>query len=363
MVRPRTPLSSYGTIHAVQVEPGKWRARTRYRFDDGRLRQVERFAPSEAKAKAKLREALTTIQASTAVEVKRETRIRDLGERYLVAKAGLAPVTVSDYTRIVRRVIVPRIGDLAVSEATADRLQRFLELVAAENGPGASKTARAVLSGMMALAARADAVRHNPVRELAGTGAKPKGATAIPLDELPGVLEKVRADERLVALDMADLVMFLAGTGVRIGEACALRWEDVDLGAGVVTIRKSKTEAGVRRIAVPAGVLGMLGDRRLRGGPNDAGVVFPTVLGRERTTRGTAGDWAEARERLGLPSGYTFHAFRKTVATLLDQAGLSARDVAEYLGHANPAITQSVYMSKTVGGSRAAEAIDSIVSK
>nr|WP_249404261.1 site-specific integrase [Microbacterium sp. CFBP 13617] len=159
------------------------------------------------------------------------------------------------------------------------------------------------------------------------------------------------------------MIVFLAGTGVRIGEACALRWDDVDLGAGVVTIRKSKTEAGVRRISVPAGELGMLGDRRLRGGPNDAGVVFPSIRGRERNSRGAAGEWSDARDRLGLPERYTFHAFRKTVATLLDQAGLSARDVAEYLGHANPAITQSVYMSKTVGGSRAAEAIESIVSK
>lgn len=62
MARPRTPLSSYGTIHSALVEPGKWRARTRYRFEDGKLRQVERFAQSEAKAKEKLRAALVDIQ-------------------------------------------------------------------------------------------------------------------------------------------------------------------------------------------------------------------------------------------------------------------------------------------------------------
>ncbi len=51
------------------------------------------------------------------------------------------------------------------------------------------------------------------------------------------------------------------------------------------------------------------------------------------------------------------------MATLLDQAGLTARDIAEYLGHTNPALTQTVYMSKTVGGSRAADAVDSILTK
>ena len=44
MARPRTPISAHGAISVVEVEKGKWRARTRYRFDDGRLRQVERFA-------------------------------------------------------------------------------------------------------------------------------------------------------------------------------------------------------------------------------------------------------------------------------------------------------------------------------
>lgn len=364
MARPRTPLSAYGAIHTLQVEPGKWRARTRYRFDDGRLRQVERFAPSEAKAKAKLREALTSIQASTATEVRRETRVSDLGERFLASKTKIAPRTLVDYTRIVRNVIVPRIGDLAVSEAGPDRLQRFLDVVAAESGPGAAKTARAVLSGMMGVAARAEAVKGNPVRELERTESSGShGSVAIPLGDLPGILDAVRADRTLQALDMVDLVVFMAGTGVRIGEACALAWDDVDLDAGTVAVRKSKTDAGVRRIRVSSTVVAMLVSRRVAGGPNDAGQVFPTPLGRKRDPRAAARDWADARDRIGLPDRYTFHAFRKTMATLLDQAGLTARDIAEYLGHTNPALTQTVYMSKTVGGTRAADAVDGVLKR
>lgn len=353
MARPRTPLSAYGAVSVVEVEPGKWRARTRYRFESGRLRQVERFAPSRAKAETKLKQALTQIQESTAVEVKRETRVRDLGERFLKEKAGKAPRTVETYERSVRKIIVPRIGDLAVSEATPERLQRFLDTVAAENGPGEAKKARAVLSGMMGLAARSDAIRTNPVRELAPIEGSGDGAIPIPLAALPGLLEKVRGDERLQQLDMVDLVEFIAGTGVRISEAIGLDWEDVD--GEVVTIRKSKTTAGERRIVVPAAVSAMLARRERRDG-----AVFPTALLKRRDRRNTSNDWQAARERLGLPA-YTFHSFRKTVATALDQAGLSPRDVAEYLGHADPSLTMSVYMSKAVGGSRAADALDSVL--
>ena len=361
MVRPRTPLSSYGRINSVEVEPGKWRARARYRFESGRLRQVERFASTRAKAEAALRRALTEIQESTAVDVKRETRMRDLGERFLREKSGRAPRTVETYERSVRKVIVPRVGDLAVSEATPERLQRLIETIAAENGPGEAKKARAVLSGMMGLAARSDAIKTNPVRELAPIEGGGDGAVPIPLEALPAVLDAVRRDERMRAADMVDLVEFLAGTGARISEAIGLDAADVtilDVGgdaAAIVRIRKSKTNAGERTIRVPAQTAAMLKRRGLREGP-----VFPTPLGKRRDRRNTSAEWQAFRERAGLP-GYTFHSFRKTVATALDQAGLSPRDIAEYLGHADPALTMSVYMSKAVGGSKAASALDSVM--
>lgn len=355
--------------------PGKWRARTRYRFEDGKLRQVERFGLTKAKALAKLRQALTEAHAQSETDISRATRIGDLGERFLETKAGRAPRTVEAYERCVRKIVNPRIGDLSVGEASPDRLQRFLDSVSAEVGAGSAKTVRAVLSGMMGLAARSDAIRHNPVRELESVRARPVGAVPIPLDELASLLDAVRSDEILHRLDMVDLIEFTAGTGVRISEACGLAWEDVDLEAGTVTIRANvvrasglgvirqthtKTVSGTRRLRVPAALLGSLGDRRVNGGPNPHGLVFPTALGNLRDPRNTARDWATARQRLGL-GNYTFHSFRKTVATALDQAGLSPRDVAEYLGHSNPSLTMGTYMSKTVGGSRAADALDGVL--
>ncbi|WP_165808074.1 site-specific integrase [Microbacterium sp. TPD7012] len=317
---------------------------------------MERFAPSKAKAEAALKKALTTIQASTATEVKRETRLSDLGERFLLSKADRAPRTVETYTHSVRKVIVPRIGDLAVTEATADRLQRTLNAIAAENGPGEAKKARAVLSGMMGLAARSDAVKTNPVRELAPIQAKAVGATPVPLSELPGLLEKLAADEQAAASGLADIVMFIAGTGARITEAIGLDVGDVE--GSVVTIRKSKTKAGERRITVPAAVADRL--KTLCSGEHRVGPLFPTPLGKRRDRRNISGEWQATRERLGL-GDYTFHSFRKTVGTALDQAGLSPRDVAEYLGHTNPSLTMNTYMSKKVGGSRAADALESLM--
>lgn len=49
--------------------------------------------------------------------------------------------------------------------------------------------------------------------------------------------------------------------------------------------------------------------------------------------------------------------------TAIDQASLSARDIAAYLGHADPSLTLGSYMSKTVGGGKAASALDAVMGR
>lgn len=123
-----------------------------------------------------------------------------------------------------------------------------------------------------------------------------------------------------------------------------------------------KTKAGVRTIAIPKSLVDLLRDRQAKFKiRNDHDLVFPTMRGNIRDPRNTSRDWRMARDRIGYPT-VTTHSFRKTVATALDQSGLSAREIAEYLGHANPSLTQDVYMAKNTGGIRAAETMNSLLS-
>ncbi|KFF58292.1 hypothetical protein JF66_19615, partial [Cryobacterium sp. MLB-32] len=277
MVRPRTPITSHGTISVREVAPGKWRARTRYRFDDGTLRQIERFAPTKSRANTSLQMALTTAASSSGGNVRRETHLSDLADRFLLTKADRAPRTVDTYRQTIEHLIKPRIGSLSVSEATTERLGRFISDVITQNGPGAAKACRAVLSGMMGVAARSDAVRVNPVREIDNIARSRAGAVAIPLPELPHLLAAVSADERLRELDHVDVMMFLAATGCRLGEVLAVQWGALDLMAGTVAIRANvirargqgvllqdhtKTTAGARTIAIPQSLVDVLRHRQ-----------------------------------------------------------------------------------------------------
>jgi len=58
--------------------------------------------------------------------------------------------------------------------------------------------------------------------------------------------------------------------------------------------------------------------------------------------------------------GVTSHYFRKTVATLLDEAGLSARSASDQLGHAKPSLTADIYMGRKKRATGAAEVLEGL---
>ena len=85
--------------------------------------------------------------------------------------------------------------------------------------------------------------------------------------------------------------------------------------------------------------------------------VFANSLGGFRDPKNTRRDVRHALDRADF-SWVTSHNFRKTTATLLDQAGLSARVIADQLGHARPSMTQDVYMGRKLVDGRAVEALE-----
>jgi integrase len=85
--------------------------------------------------------------------------------------------------------------------------------------------------------------------------------------------------------------------------------------------------------------------------------LFPDVLGGFRDPANVRRELREARGEEAL-AWITSHSFRKTTATILDDAALSARLVADQLGHARPSMTQDVYMGRGAVDSQAAQALE-----
>lgn len=370
MGRPRLEIGTYGTIHVAQTTAGSWRARTRYRFADGKSRQVERSGTSRAKAEAALKKALLTIDDSQGGELTPSTTLRQLGQRFLAHKRDLerSDGTIETYGYAVTAHITPRLGDLTVAEAKPDRLQKFLNTVHKESGPGAAKNCRSTLSGMMALAVGNGAAPRNPVRDIERIS-QPKGkrgSSAIEPKDLPDLMKKLRAAPSLIEQDTVELFEFMLASGWRVGEACALDVGSIDFdaetaeveatnvrvtGRGIVRQAVPKTESAWRVTPLPRPTMDLL-PRRHERLKDDTTLLFPTVLMRLRDPSNTQRELRDIRKDLGYPQLST-HTFRKTAATMLDRAGMSAAEIAAYLGHANPSMTQDVYMNTLKGDTRA----------
>ena len=74
-------------------------------------------------------------------------------------------------------------------------------------------------------------------------------------------------------------------------------------------------------------------------------MIFPSTAGTWRDPENFNTAWRKTRKTLGVPE-VTSHSFRKTVADLIDEGGLSARIGADQLGHAKPCMTQDRYMTR-----------------
>jgi integrase len=162
----------------------------------------------------------------------------------------------------------------------------------------------------------------------------------------------------------------MLATGVRIGEALAAVWSEVDFAAGTVQVtstlvrvkgegllrKGTKSRAGERTLPLPETAVAMLRRRFMTGARLDQ-PLFPDVLGGFRDPANVRRELREARGTEAL-AWITSHSFRKTAATILDEAALSARLVADQLGHSRPSMTQDVYMGRRAVDSQASVALE-----
>jgi integrase len=368
--RPSLAIGTAGRTPVYRTVQG-WKARTLFRDYDGVTRAVERHGTTKGAAVRSLAAALRDrVRVGESESITRDTRVAALCRAFLtlVAEQGKSPTTTFAYEYAAERHIIPGLGSLRVRELTVGTVHRFLRSVATHHGPGTAKTCRSVLSGMCALAARHDALDRNPVRDVGpiSNGAKkhPRALSAAEARQLRALLTY---DAQAVEPDLPDFVAMMLATGLRIGEFAALRWDSIDLEAGTVTVRSTvvrlqgrgltvkptKSAAGVRTLALPMWCVHML-RARPRTDP-----VFPAPMGGWRDPSNTQADLREAFAHAGF-GWITSHTFRKTVATLMDDAGLSARAAADQLGHAHPSLTQDAYFGRGVASTGAATVLESL---
>lgn len=399
--RPPLPIGTWGEVSVTQAAAGKYRASAYFRDFDGVTRRVVRSGPTKGRARNALTTALAERTATAGDEITASTRLSLVAEVWhaenLARQAGdsLAINTVRRYREVLDDHVLPGVGALQIREATVTRLDAFLKAVTKNTGAPTAKLCRTVLSGTMGLAVRHGAAATNPVRDVAGITVSKPEPRALTLDEVAALrrsvmrwqsgLPIVETDEpvkprrgRPPTSDLLDVVDVLLGTGARIGEVLALRWEDVELEptaasiliAGTVvrdpesgkmvrqTMPKSATSR--RSLLIPRFVADALMRRRVAVVvPNVHDLVFPSTAGTVRDPGAVRKQWNKIREEAGF-AWVTPHTFRKTVATLLDSEA-DLRTAAAQLGHAGTDVTARHYVQRTHEGPDSRDLLDTLV--
>lgn len=386
MARPRTELGTYGRLTvtpqtrtsdgvwvtaAKGTKPQRWCARTKYRDGDGRLRDVRAFAPAKGKAETKLKAALaerTTPTKGSGI-LRASMSLADAGEVWLAQverpDSGLAPRTQAHYSDTFTRLVEGgSIAGLTLREVNrVPVLRTFLQEVADTHGSSSARSTRTVVSGILNLAV-SDGVLDisvmrdvRPARSTKASRSKRKRDTtrALTRKQRDHLIKVADEHERAVALDVADIVAFMAGVGCRISEALGQRWEDVHLIEGLVRVRGTKSGSSDRVLTVAPWLVDRLKERAEVIGTE--GLVFPSPGTSDhdmpRDRRNAARVFRDVLDAAGFEWA-TPHTLRRTVASLIDQSGLSVAEAADYLGHRDAAMTARVYLGRRSTTARAA---------
>jgi integrase len=357
------PPLEVGTSGEYRYYPTRrrWRVRTTYRDYDGVTREIQRAGRTKAKAKRCLDIAIRDrLYVGGGADLTPDSRVQDVAEAWLqeIKDQGKGISTIQQYTGNIGRCLQPGIGQLRIRElnkvATCDR---YLRTVKATRGAATAKTARSVLSGVCGFAARNDLLDRNPVRDTGTISVKPKKMpTALSIEQVIDLRVWLTYDDRAIRRDIPDLVAFMLATGLRIGEASAVHWEDVDLANATARLRGNVVRIKGVGLIVQEDESNKLTKRTL---DLPTGPVFVSARGKLRDPSNTEADRKDAFAFCGY-DWVTSHVFRKTVATLMKEAGLTSRAAADQLGHSKVSMTEDHYYGRgaKTGANTVLEALD-----
>lgn len=332
--------------HVGRTKSGSWQARYR----DPMRRERARNFPRKVDAERFL--ALVEAEKVRGEWVDPEAgkvTVAEFSERWYATTVTLKPKTRAGYRSLLDSRILPYLGHLQLRRVDPLLVREWIADLQ-EHGISASRIrqARNVVHAMFGLAQQASLIARNPV----------EGINTPPL---PVTDRRILTSEQvqLLAASMPDryqvLAYVLAYTGIRFGEAAALRRSRCDVAAAHLHIAESLAEVAGdlhfgptkthrrRTVVIPATVRDDLAKHLDTVDHAPHALVFTSPTGQPlRYSNFRNRVWIPATEAAGLP-GIDIHELRHTAASLMIRAGADPKLIQTQLGHASIAITYDVY--------------------
>lgn len=257
----------------------------------------------------------------------------------------LSPSTVRGYKNSTKRA-KDFFNDIPISDVTTADITKYLHRLARQGfSKKTVKNHKIVVSRILHYATVECYIKHNPARdaELPRNLPEKKRKAAPPKEEK--AIRDASNDEWL-------LPYFAIMTGMRRGELLGLKWSDIDLEHGLISVQRSvwydgsqpyikstKTEAGQRVIPILDPLSKRIQQEVESHKPNPEYYVF----GDEKplTEKAYRHRYKKYKERVGINS--TLHQLRKSFATAAVDADIPVDVLKEIIGHKDISTTMNIY--------------------
>ena len=242
------------------------------------------------------------------------------------------PATQRDYTAIIDRLILPKLGSHKVDEITFTDVDALHRKITKNGATYQANRAVAVLSKMFNLAIKWKWRTDNPAKGIE-RNAEDKRERYLTPDETERL---TKALLKYPDQEAADIFRLLLLTGARSGEVRAMRWQDLDLKAGVWTKPSSHTkQKKSHRVPLSAPARELL-ERIRHSASGNAEFVFPGRYSGHRVEIKKA--WQHLCKTARLKD-VRIHDLRHSFASVLASSGHGLPVIGRLLGHTNPVTT------------------------
>ncbi|MFC9352812.1 tyrosine-type recombinase/integrase [Arthrobacter sp. NPDC057013] len=398
MARAKMPAWQLFQYTPTKDESGRWTARGRYNDDAGVRHDIKRSGRTKGAADLALRRAVEEAQKRAEQRMKEAeaakaeasiVTLEELSERWLAVRKpspveidettqtgasptnGLRMQSWTSYAGNLRRHLLPVLGGFPVGELkTPDCEKAIHSLYDKEDGTGyrTADLAKQVLSQIMDYAVRQGHRADNPVRFVSNVPSPKKRPTRLKPSTVAAVHEAVRARQPEKGVGgpkptgrLSDVVKFLFATGMRIGEALAVRWDDIQFDGDRILITVSGTliekdglfyrqdypKSDSQRILqlTQDWIQDMIRLRHMNKRNTRTNAVFATRNGTFVRPSNFRSDLRKANKAAGIHEKISPHRFRSTVSSEIAEY---YRDEAaqQQLGHSSPETTRRHYIHR-----------------
>jgi integrase len=352
---------------------GSWEARVSYVDGDGTLKRASVYGKTQREVRAKMkavRDRVDNGAPATDDKMVLAAWMQRWRETTLAA-SDRKEATRSLYASLSRKHIEAGvIGPIPLANLRPSDVEKLiLALRSAMLSDSTIRQIYTVLRLGLDGAVRDGLLARNPATSVQRPGVARKEAAHLDPQQVTELLVAAEGSRYHMAL------LLIATTGLRRGEALALRWSDVDLDAGVLRVRETvqriegelstgevKTDRSRRTIPLSPAIVALLRrhrvtqlEERMRAANQwaETGLVFTTELGSAVEPRNLLRVVQAAAKRMGL-DGIGAHTLRHSAATAWLEAGVHIKQVSDLLGHSSVAITGDVYGHGSDQSARAA---------